>query len=95
MDLSKSKRQYRAFHGRNAQSIYKGIFHRPKQLIFLGMAKQIVYESDKFNGGGDGKTAHYVHEFETPVKLYMDETGKKQLYLRGERLKVTDAGIEN
>ena len=70
-------------------------FHYPRQLICLGRCTRVEYESDKWNGGGDGTRAIYYHDHETPVYLYMDETGKRQLYLMGKKLKVTRAGIEN
>lgn len=70
-------------------------FHVPKQLVFLGKAIAIEYECDKWNGGGDGTKAVYRHTFETPAVVAMDERGKKQIYIIGDRLKVTDAGIEN
>ena len=86
---------YKKFWGNRPQKRTKGKFHVPKQLVFIGRANKIEYISDKKHGGGDGKTAIYVHKFETPVSLYMDETNKKQLYLIGTRLKVTKNGIEN
>lgn len=64
-------------------------------MIHLGRAVAIVYETDKLHGGGDGKMAEYIHEFETPVGVFMDETGKKQLYILGHALKITNRGIEN
>lgn len=93
--MRNESRRYRAFHGKNPRSVRKGKFHDPKTLIRLGKAVRIEYESNKFNGGGDGRMAVYYHKFETPVTLYMDETGKRQLYLIGSKLKVTEAGIEN
>lgn len=87
--------RFRSFHGRSPRRIVPGHLNVPKNLIYLGEAVSIVYRCDKLNGGGDGKMAEYEHEFETPVHLYMDESGKRQLYLIGERLKVTTRGIEN
>lgn len=86
---------YEEFHGRRPRSVYKRRFHVPRQLVRLGKAHAIEYICNKWNGGGDGKMAIYRHKFETPVTLYMDETGKRQLYLKGNLLKCTDAGIEN
>ena len=91
----RSVRRYKAFHGKMPRVARVRNFHVPDNLIFLGQAHQIVYISDKFNGGGDGQLCEYIHTFETPVNLYMDETGKKQLYLMGNKLKVTHHGIEN
>lgn len=87
--------RYRQFHGRTPRFRQNIKFHQPKKLIRLGRAVRIEYESDKLHGGGDGQTCIYYHDHTTPVYLYMDETGRKQLYLIGSRLKVTKAGIEN
>ena len=87
--------KYEKFWGRKPRKIYRGKFHDPRTLIYLGNAVEIVYRSNKFNGGGDGKMAEYVHKFSSGTKLYMDERCKGQLYIMGNRLKVTEAGIEN
>jgi hypothetical protein len=87
--------RYKAFHGKLPKRITKQKYHEPKKLVLLGEAHAIEYVTNKLNGGGDGKPAIYRHKFETPCKLYMDETGKKQLYILGNKLKVTSAGIEN
>ncbi len=83
------------FHGNPPRVVKDTTFNVPKNLILLGQAVAIVYRCDKKHGGGDGTTAEYEHEFETPVGLYMDETAKKQLYIIGSKLVVTTAGIEN
>lgn len=87
--------KYITFHGKRTKKERDVNFHVPKGLIVLGKAVAIEYECDKLNGGGDGKKAVYRHEFETPVLVCMDETMKKQLYVIGPKLIVTDAGIEN
>jgi hypothetical protein len=66
----------------------------PKQLVFLGKAIEIVYESDKFNGGGDGKPCYYKHKFHKDDILCTDQDGK-QLYVLGSKLTVEDRGIVN
>ena len=86
---------FQAFHGHRAGKPKITEFHDPKSLVYLGKAVAIVYESDKKNGGGDGRLNAFIHEFETPVGLYMDERAEKQLYLLGRALRVSDAGIEN
>lgn len=92
----RARRAYRSFHGRRVRKVKKIRFDNPKPpLICLGEAVAIEYACDKLHGGGDGKYAVYRHEFETPVGVFMDQTRKRQLYLIGERLKVTNAGIEN
>jgi hypothetical protein len=67
----------------------------PEQLIEIGKAHKIEYISNKLNGGGDGKPAIYVHRFSAGTKLYMDETGKRQLYIIGSRLHCNERGIVN
>jgi hypothetical protein len=87
--------RYREFHGKNPRRQTGQRFHIPKQLVLLGKAVAIEYETDKLNGGGDGRRAVYRHEFETPAIVCMDETAHNQLYVIGSKIKVTDAGIEN
>ncbi len=87
--------RYRQFHGRSKAPYRMIDFHHPKSLIFLGQAVEIVYLSNKKHGGGDGKPCEFIHKFETPVDLYMDETGKHQLYLLGQKLHVNEDGIQN
>jgi len=87
--------RYNQFHGHRPRKYYRTRFHIPISLIRLGKVTRIEYESDKNNGGGDGRLTTYYHDHNSPVYLYMDETGKKQLYLIGSKLKVTRAGIEN
>lgn len=90
-----AQRKYHDFHGRTVQWKKKFDFHTPKTLIILGKAIAVEYECDKLHGGGDGKKAIYRHEIETPAYVCMDETGRRQLYIVGNKLKVTEAGIEN
>jgi len=87
--------RYRMFHGRPKGPWRMTQFHIPKTLIFLGQAVAVVYLSNKKHGGGNGTLIEYTHEFETPVDLFMDETGARQLYLIGKKVVVTDNGIEN
>ena len=91
----RARKAYRSFHGRNVRKVTKINFNPPKNLVCLGEAMAIEYACNKNHGGGDGTMAVYRHEFETPVKLFMDSTKKRQLYIIGNRLKVTNAGIEN
>ncbi len=86
---------YHSFHGRRVRKVKRINFDVPKHLIYLGETVAIEYACDKNNGGGDGTMAVYRHEFETPVKLFMDSTKRRQLYIIGSKVKVTDAGIEN
>ena len=63
-------------------------------LVFLGKAIAIEYQCSKRNGGGDGRSAIYRHEFETPAIVCMDEKGKRQLYIIGNSITVDDEGIK-
>jgi hypothetical protein len=85
---------YKKFWGRRPTRRTRVDFHNPQQLIFLGRAVAIEYECDKTHGGGDGKVAVYRHAFGPYTLLCMDERNKDQLYVLGEKLKVTRAGIE-
>lgn len=87
-------RLYHRFHGRYPSARTIGGFYDPKNLILLGRAVAVVYETDKLHGGGDGKLAPYIHEFESPAALFMDEKAAKQLYILGQSIHVTRAGIE-
>lgn len=93
--MANARQRFKQFHGRQVRVEKNVNFHVPKTLVYLGKAIAIEYECNKWNGGGDGTKAVYRHEFETPCVVCMDERGKKQLYVLGNRLKVTDAGIEN
>lgn len=91
----RASNRYIQFHGHGVRKRMSANFHYPESLVILGRAVAIEYECDKLNGGGDGTTAVYRHEFETPAIVCMDEKGAKQLYIVGEEIIVTDAGIEN
>lgn len=86
---------YREFHGKSPRYKKQVNFHTPKRLVRLGKVHAIEYVCSKKNGGGDGRTAIYRHEFETPTHLCMDEEKSGQLYILGEKVIVTEAGIEN
>lgn len=87
--------RYEQFHGRRLKRVRKRSLHYPEKLVVLGRAVAVEYECSKYNGGGDGTRATYRHEFDTPALLCMDERGKKQLYILGPKIRVTQAGIEN
>jgi len=95
MRNAKANRAYEAFHGKSPRQVRAGSFHVPTHLILLGDAVEIVYRSDKWNGGGDGTKAEYIHKFSKGTKLYMDERKGKVIYISGNKLKVTYAGIVN
>lgn len=91
----KPSRRYYQFHGRKPRRYKSRRFYAPETLIRLGRVEAIEYESDKWHGGGDGTVAIYRHEFETPAWLYMDERGRHQLYILGDRIAVTADGVIN
>ena len=86
--------KYEQFHGKRYRKISGIEFHIPKGLVFLGKAIAIEYQCSKRNGGGDGRSAIYRHEFETPATVCMDEKGKRQLYIIGNSITVDDEGIK-
>lgn len=85
--------RYAEFHGKEPRRESDLNFHVPRKLVYLGKAIAIEYQCSKLNGGGDGKTAVYRHEFETPAMVCMDETGRKQLYIVGSQIVVDERGI--
>lgn len=91
----RSLHKYEEFHGKRPKSVKTVNLHSPRELVTLGKAVAIEYLCDKYNGGGDGKKAIYRHKFETPAILCMDETGKRQLYIIGKQIAVTERGIIN
>jgi hypothetical protein len=88
-------RKYEEFHGKSPKSETGVDFHVPRRLVYLGEAVAIEYRCSKLNGGGDGTRAVYRHKFETPAKVCMDETGRKCLYIIGNRIVVDEEGIKN
>lgn len=86
---------YQAFHGHNPRNVTRVDLHVPKQLVRLGRAIAVEYECDKLHGGGDGRKNIFRHVFSRGTVLAMDERAKGQLYIIGDRLKVTAAGIEH
>jgi hypothetical protein len=87
--------RYRQFHGKEPKSARQIRAYPSKKLVVLGRAVAIEYRCSKYNGGGDGRSAVYRHEFETPVELCMDESGRQFLYLIGKNIIVDDEGIKN
>lgn len=89
-----SERKYKQFHGFAPTELTSIPWHDPQELVYLGRALAIEYESDKVNGGGDGEPCAYRHEFHKDNILCTDSTGK-QLYILGPKLKVEAPGIIN
>jgi hypothetical protein len=92
--MSVAEKAYRRFHGKKPDQVVETEFTIPDKLIFLGEAVSIVYRSSKKNGGGNGTPRLFKHDFSKGVFLAMDKTAKRQLYIIGDQLKVTSAGIE-
>ena len=87
--------KYTMFHGKQPHEIRPVKFHVPKNFILLGEAVAIEYKCKKINGGGTGRVETFRHVFETSPILCMDEKAKGQLYILGDKVKVTKEGIEN
>ena len=92
--MSRLSRNLRMFHGRPVRRSRTVTLNDVKGLIELGRIVAVEYECDKWNGGGDGTTAVYRHEFDRPVVLAADQTMRRQLYILGSSIRVTDAGVE-
>lgn len=92
---SQGEARYRAFHGRSVRFRRRIAIEPIRELIFLGEAIEIVYKSNKLNGGGDGKYAEYEHKFARGTKLYCTPDGKGVLLIHGPRLRVEEPGIIN
>lgn len=64
------------------------------KLYKVGRALRVVYESDKFNGGGDGRRALYEHDFAASDVMWTQrKKGPALIAVTGPRLTVTDRGI--
>jgi hypothetical protein len=89
---------YERFHGHGPRRAPKGftleIPGESDPMVFLGDKLTITYRSDKLNGGGDGRLAHYRHVFDKTTKLYASPDGK-WLMIRGPKMIVSNRGIVN
>ena len=94
-DLSRGLRRFRAFHGEPEDEVLEiEWLADPGTMVVLGRAISITYESDKFNGGGDGQLALYEHKFHKDDVLVCDEGGN-MLAIVGPKLRITHRGIVN
>jgi hypothetical protein len=93
--MARADSLYNDFHGHSPREHRTMDFPEPENLIFLGEAVEIVYRSDKRNGGGDGRGNEFVHKFARGAKLFCDESGKNWLYIHGPKIKVEEPGIIN
>ncbi len=93
-EMKKAIKMFEDFYGKEYNEICNVPFRNPNQLVYLGRAVEIIYESDKSNGGGDGLPCLYKHKFHKDDILCTDQGGK-QLYILGTKLTVEDRGIVN
>lgn len=91
----KAQDKYFEFHGHEYEFVEERDIEISPTLVRLGRVHSIVYESDKFNGGGDGKKALYEHKFKRGAHLCTNEKGEKILIIVGDKIRVTDRGIVN
>lgn len=87
--------RYKQFHGHDVRNVHQLRIKSTRELVCLGDAVEIVYRSDKLNGGGDGKLAEYQHKFARGTKLYCTPDGRNVLYIHGNKLRVRAPGIIN
>lgn len=86
---------FEEFHGDSAKIIGKRKLPSDfDTLVVLGKAVSVTYESDKWNGGGDGTKAYYEHKMPKGNLLCCTEDGK-MLVIIGKNLRVEDRGIVN
>lgn len=90
--IKRAERLRAAFQGEEVDSATPVRKPNPLVLVNLGRAVAIEYESDKLNGGGDGKKATYRHKFAPGDVLATDQDGKT-LYIIGPKLRVNSRGI--
>lgn len=90
--VSRAERIRAAFQGEPVDSAREVPKPQPLVLVALGRAVAIEYESDKRNGGGDGKKATYRHKFAAGDILATDQDGRT-LYIIGPKLRINSRGI--
>lgn len=93
--MASGTQTYEAFHGHGVRKRTSIKIPDLRQLVCLGDAVEIVYRSDKSNGGGDGKRAEYMHKFKAGAKLYCDASGNTVLLIHGPKIIVREPGIIN
>jgi hypothetical protein len=89
------QKQYERFHGHGPRTARVQRFDPPTGFVVLGEAVAVEYRCDKLNGGGDGTRAIYRHKFDKGAVVVADQAMRRQLYILGPRIIVTDAGIEH
>ena len=84
--------RYQKFHGHAPRRIRTVEIRPLREIICLGKACEIVYASDKENGGGDGRARKFVHKFGKNTRLYTSPEGDL-LLIAGKGMRVTSRGI--
>jgi len=88
----KGEKLYETFTGFEHDDIAKMVQIRPRSMMRLGRAMNIVYRSDKFSKPGD--TSDYVHPFQHYPTVSVDNLSQPTIVaLRGGRIKVRKEGI--
>lgn len=68
------------------------IHNFPRSWKALGVARSVVYESDKSNGGGTGKPELFIHEFSPGATAY---SAGEFLAIVGDKIRVDASGVRN
>ncbi|MBN8571621.1 MAG: hypothetical protein J0M18_18505 [Ignavibacteria bacterium] len=79
---------YKGFHARNDIEIFSEDIKIPKELVFIGKATELNYQSDKW----DGKARHYRHKYKTFGDVLADPAGK-MIIITGLNFKIKPEGI--
>lgn len=79
---------YKGFHARNDIEIFNEEINIPKELVFIGKATELNYQSDKW----DGKSRHYRHKFKTFGNVLASPDGT-MVIITGLNFKIKPEGI--
>jgi hypothetical protein len=88
----KALSRYAAFHGHAPRKVRLVRVRPIREVVCLGRACEIVYQSDKKNGGGNGHPQKFIHHFGKNVMLYTVPEGDL-LLIGGSGMRVTARGI--
>lgn len=84
---------YETFTGREAR--FSEEIQIPSEWENFGVAKSILYRSDKLNGGGTGKPDLFRHRFPLGNIVQISPENGEWLRIYGPRLVIEDRGIVN
>lgn len=88
----KGEKLYEDFTGFEHDEVGTMVQIRPKSLVKIGRAMNIVYKSDKFSK--PGHSSHYIHAFTHYPIVSVDNVNRPTVVaLRGGRIKVKKEGI--